>query len=122
MKALIVSEDAVAQMGPITYSNVKLLIPVANKPMIFYVIEKIAKIGIMDIGIVVGDNYEQIKSSVGMGEKWNVNITYIHQPYSLGIAHAVKTSFDFLKNSDFLIKISLKLSIQQYPHVMVSLA
>ena len=77
--------------------------PVANKPVLFRVIEAIRDADITDIGIVVGDTAEEIKRAVGRGGRWGVEITYIHQEAPLGLAHAVKISQDFLDDERFVM-------------------
>lgn len=103
MKALILSGGTGTRLRPLTYSNAKQLLPLANKPILFYIIEKIKSSGIKDIGIIVGDTHEQVKKTVGDGKRWDVDITYIYQPQSLGLAHAVSTASDFLEDSDFIM-------------------
>ena len=103
MKGLILSGGKGTRLRPLTYTSSKQLIPIANKPIIFYGIEQLVLCGIKDIGIVVGDSKDEIKRIVGNGQKWNVNITYIHQKEPLGIAHAIKVSRDFLEEDDFLL-------------------
>ncbi len=103
MKGLILSGGKGTRLYPLTYTSAKQLIPVANKPVLFRVIEAIRDAGITEIGIVVGDTAEEIKAAVGRGGKWNVNITYIHQEKPLGLAHAVKISRDFLGDERFVM-------------------
>jgi glucose-1-phosphate thymidylyltransferase len=88
---------------PLTFTSAKQLIPVANKPVLFRVIESIRDAGITDIGIVVGDTAEEIKKAVGRGGRWDVDITYIPQDAPLGLAHAVKISRDFLGDDRFVM-------------------
>jgi glucose-1-phosphate thymidylyltransferase len=76
---------------------------VANKPILFRVIEAIRDAGISDIGIVIGGTGDQIKEAVGRGGRWGVNITYIPQDNPLGLAHAVKISQDFLGDDRFVM-------------------
>lgn len=103
MKALILSGGTGTRLRPMTYSGAKQLLPVANKPILFYIIEKIADAGINDIGIIVGDTCAEIESAVGDGSIWDVNVTYIYQPLPQGLAHAVKIAADFLKDEDFIM-------------------
>jgi glucose-1-phosphate thymidylyltransferase len=103
MKGLILSGGKGTRLYPLTYTSAKQLIPVANKPVLFRVIEAIRDAGITDIGIVVGDTAEEIKRAVGRGGQWGVNITYIPQEAPLGLAHAVKISADFLENDRFVM-------------------
>ena len=103
MKALILSGGTGTRLYPLTYTSAKQLIPVANKPILFRVIESIRDAGIDDVGIVVGDTREEIMTAVGRGGRWDVNVTYIHQERPLGIAHAVKVSQDFLGEDSFVM-------------------
>ena len=103
MKGLILSGGKGTRLYPLTYTSAKQLIPVANKPVLFRVIETLQDVGITDIGIVVGDTAEEIKQAVGRGGRWGVEITYIHQAEPLGLAHAVKVSQDFLADDPFVM-------------------
>ncbi len=103
MKGLILSGGKGTRLYPLTYTSAKQLIPVANKPILFRVIETIRDAGITDIGVVVGDTAEEIKLAVGRGGRWDVDITYIHQEKPLGLAHAVKVSQDFLGDEPFVM-------------------
>jgi glucose-1-phosphate thymidylyltransferase len=103
MKGLILSGGKGTRLRPITHTSAKQLIPVANKPILFYSLEAMQEAGIKEVGIVVGDTWKEIKESVGDGNKWNLNITYIHQEAPLGLAHAVMISQDFLGKEPFVM-------------------
>jgi len=103
MKALILSGGEGTRLRPITHTEAKQLIPVANKPILFYGIEAMKEAGITEVGIVVGDTHQEIKKAVGEGERWGIKVTYIHQEAPLGLAHAVKISEDFLKKEPFVM-------------------
>ena len=105
MKGLILSGGKGSRLYPLTYTSAKQLVPVANKPVLFRVIEAIRDAGITDIGIVVGvdDNARQVREAVGRGGRWGVNVTFIPQDAPLGLAHAVKISQDFLGDDRFVM-------------------
>jgi glucose-1-phosphate thymidylyltransferase len=103
MKGLILSGGKGTRLWPLTFTSAKQLIPVANKPVLFRVIEAIRDADITDIGIVVGDTAHEIKTAVGRGGRWGVDITYITQDAPLGLAHAVKISHDFLGDERFVM-------------------
>lgn len=103
MKGLILSGGTGSRLYPLTYTNAKQLIPLANKPILFRVIEAIRDAGITEIGIVVGSTERKIRDAVGNGGRWDINITYIRQDKPLGLAHAVKVSHDFLGDDRFVM-------------------
>jgi len=103
LKALILSGGKGTRLRPITYTGAKQLIPVANKPILFYGIEAIKEAGINDFGIIVGDTKEEIKKAIGDGSKWKIKVTYIEQKAPLGLAHAVKIAEDYLEDTPFIM-------------------
>jgi len=103
VKALILSGGRGTRLRPITHTGAKQLVPIANKPILFYGLEAIANTGIKDIGIVVGETKEEIKKVVGTGTKRGLKVTYIEQEAPLGLAHAVKISQSYLKEEPFVM-------------------
>ena len=103
MKGLILSGGRGTRLRPITHTSAKQLVPVANKPILFYGLEAIAEAGIDDIGIVVGDTHQEIRDAVGDGSRFGCKVTYIQQSAPLGLAHAVKESKPFLKDDPFVM-------------------
>ncbi|MGH9186479.1 MAG: sugar phosphate nucleotidyltransferase, partial [Acidimicrobiales bacterium] len=103
MKGLILSGGAGTRLRPITHTSAKQLVPVANKPILFYGIEDMAAAGIKDIGIIVGETAAEIMEAVGDGSRFGVAVTYIPQEAPLGLAHCVLIARDFLGEDDFVM-------------------
>jgi glucose-1-phosphate thymidylyltransferase len=103
MKGLILSGGKGTRLRPLTHTSAKQLVPVANKPVLFYGIESLAAAGIRDIGIVVGDTQAEIRAAVGDGSRWNVRVTYIEQDAPRGLAHAVLISEPFIGGDSFVM-------------------
>ena len=103
MKALVLSGGAGTRLRPITHTSAKQLLPVANKPVLFYGLEAIRDAGIVDVGLVVGDTEPAIREAVGDGSSLGLAVTYIRQEAPLGLAHAVLVARDFLGDDDFVM-------------------
>ena len=99
----MLSGGAGTRLRPITHTSAKQLVPVANKPVLFYGIEAIAEAGISEVGIIVGDTAEEIREAVGDGSQFGIKVTYIPQEAPLGLAHAVLIAKDFLADDDFVM-------------------
>lgn len=90
-------------MRPLTFTRAKQLVPVANKPVLFYGIESLVAAGIRDIGIVVGDTRADIEAAVGDGSRWSASVTYIPQDAPRGLAHAVLITEPFVGKDPFVV-------------------
>ncbi len=103
LKALVLAGGSGTRLRPITHTSAKQLVPVANKPVLFYGLESLADAGIREVGIVVGETSGEIRAAVGDGSQFGIRVTYIHQAQPLGLAHAVLISSDFLGDDDFVM-------------------
>jgi glucose-1-phosphate thymidylyltransferase len=103
MKGLILAGGKGTRLRPLTHTSAKQLVPVANKPVLFYGIESIVAAGITDLGIVVGDTGAEIRAAVGGGEAFGARVTYLEQEAPLGLAHAVKIARGFLADEPFVM-------------------
>ena len=103
MKALILAGGAGTRLRPITHTSAKQLVPVANKPVLFYGLEQMAEAGIVEVGMVVGDTAEEIREAVGDGSEWGLKVTYLPQEAPLGLAHCVLIAREFLGEDDFVM-------------------
>ncbi|MFF4174244.1 glucose-1-phosphate thymidylyltransferase [Streptomyces sp. NPDC001744] len=103
MKALVLSGGSGTRLRPITHTSPKQLVPVANKPVLYYVLEDIVAAGLTEVGIVVGETADEIQDAVGDGSKFGLRVTYLPQHMPLGLAHAVLIARDFLGDDDFVM-------------------
>ncbi len=104
LKGLILSGGAGTRLRPITHTSAKQLVPVANKPVLFYGIEALVEAGIREIGIIVAPaTGDEIRAAVGEGERFGASVTYIEQAEPLGLAHALLTAEEFLDSSAFVM-------------------
>jgi len=133
MKGLVLSGGTGTRLRPITHTSAKQLIPIANKPVLFYVLEQLKEAGIEEVGIVVGETKKEVKEAVGDGSRFGLKVTYIEQEAPLGLAHAVKISRSFLKDDDFvmflgdnLVKDGIKTFVEEFekekPNSLILLA
>jgi glucose-1-phosphate thymidylyltransferase len=103
VKALVLAGGAGTRLRPITHTSAKQLVPVANKPLLFYGLEAIRDAGITDVGIIVGSTEDEIRAAVRDGAAWGITPTYLRQDEPRGLAHAVLIARDFLGDEPFVM-------------------
>jgi glucose-1-phosphate thymidylyltransferase len=103
VKALILAGGAGTRLRPITHTGAKQLVPVANKPILFYGLEAMAEAGIVEVGIIVGDTAGEVRAAVGDGSRFGLAVTYIPQEAPLGLAHCVLIARDYLGDESFVM-------------------
>jgi len=103
IKGLVLSGGAGTRLRPITHTSAKQLVPVANRPVLFYGLDALRAAGIEEVGIIVGDTHAEIEAAVGDGSAFGLRVTYIRQEAPLGLAHAVLTAEEFLGDSPFVM-------------------
>lgn len=103
MRALVLAGGSGTRLRPITHTSAKQLVPLANKPILFYCLEAIAAAGIKEVGIIVGDTREEVKLACSDGSRWGLQITYIPQDEPRGLAHCVLLAREFLEDEPFVM-------------------
>lgn len=101
MKGLVLAGGKGSRLRPLTATGAKQLVPVANKPVLFYALEQLVAAGVTEIGIITGDTADQVMSAVGNGEAFGASVTYLQQSAPLGLAHAIITAEPWLGDSPF---------------------
>jgi glucose-1-phosphate thymidylyltransferase len=103
LKGLVLSGGLGTRLRPLTYTGAKQLVPIANKPVLFYALEHLVAAGITEIAIVVGDTHQQIRDAVGDGSQFGARVTYIPQDAPRGIAHGIAIAREFLGDDRFVL-------------------
>jgi glucose-1-phosphate thymidylyltransferase len=117
LKGLVLTGGKGTRLRPFTYTGAKQLVPLANKPILFYAIEELVACGVTEIALVVGETKDQVREAVGDGSRFGAEVTYIEQPVPLGIAHGIKIAEDFLAGGPFVLFLGdnfLKEGIARY--------
>ncbi|MGP3914149.1 glucose-1-phosphate thymidylyltransferase [Nonomuraea sp. 10N515B] len=103
MKALVLAGGKGTRLRPLTHTSAKQLVPVANKPVLYYGLEAIRDAGITSVGIIIGDTGAEVRAAVGNGSRFGLHVTYIPQEAPLGLAHCVLIARDFLADEPFVM-------------------
>ena len=104
LRGLVLSGGRGSRLRPITHTGAKQLVPVANRPILFYVLENLSEAGIQEVGMIISpETGKEIKSAVGEGKDWGLKVEYLLQEEPLGLAHAVKIAKPFLGSHSFIM-------------------
>jgi glucose-1-phosphate thymidylyltransferase len=103
MKALVLAGGKGTRLRPLTHTSAKQLVPVANKPVLYYGLEAIRDAGITSAGIIIGDTGAEVRAAVGDGSRFNLEVTYIPQEAPLGLAHCVLIAREYLADDPFVM-------------------
>jgi glucose-1-phosphate thymidylyltransferase len=103
VKALVLAGGAGTRLRPITYTSAKQLVPVANRPILFFGLDALAEAGVTEVVMIVGDTEADIRAAVGSGEQWGMTVSYVRQEAPLGLAHAVKVARRALGDEPFVM-------------------
>src|SRR3712207_5042143 len=103
LKGLIATGGKGSRLRPFTYTGAKQLVPIANKPVLFYGVEQLVAAGITEIGVVVGDTAAQVRAALGDGSRFGARLTYLPQAAPLGIAHTLVVGREFLGEAAFVL-------------------
>ncbi len=117
-KGLVLSGGRGGRLRPLTATQAKQLIPIANKPILFYGLEALAAAGVTDVGIVVGDTWREVQAAVGEGSRFGIRATYIRQEEPLGLAHAVLCAEEFLQGDRFVMYLGDNLILGGIAHLV----
>jgi glucose-1-phosphate thymidylyltransferase len=101
LKGLVLAGGKGSRLRPLTATGAKQLVPVANKPVLFYALEQLVAAGVAEIGIVTGDTADQVRAAVGDGSAFGARVAYLPQGAPLGLAHAIITAKDWLGEAPF---------------------
>lgn len=103
LKGLVLSGGVAKRLRPFSYTGAKQLVPIANKPILFYAVEQLVAAGITEIGVVVGETAAQVEEALGDGSRFGARLTYLPQERPLGIAHTLVVAREFLGDASFVM-------------------